>query len=332
MEAAIPVGILDRMSPKSKDKSGANVRGSIGASELERLRKLIERHATDFGPNYTPLPGLTLYRSDCTTDPRRGEADSLALAFVVQGSKKVRVGDAELEYGPGQVLVLTRSLSFDTWITRGSQMRPYLSMYQAIPPNLVAETLIELSGAEDSAPTATSTRSHFGEVYVTEADPDLLGATVRLVRTLDDPTARSILGPMILREIVFHLLRSDAAAGLRESACNSGDELRIREAMLYMEANANQRLTVPQVAKAVAMSPSHFAHRFRDVARVTPMQYLKHVRLREARLLLLEEGARASEAGERVGYRSPSHFSRDFAQAFGVSPSQYAERFRGDRG
>ena len=39
VEAAIPVGILDRMSPKSKDKSGANVRGSIGASELERLRK-----------------------------------------------------------------------------------------------------------------------------------------------------------------------------------------------------------------------------------------------------------------------------------------------------
>lgn len=176
------------------------------------------------------------------------------------------------------------------------------------------------------------TQTHPDEVYVTDADADLLGAAVRLVRTLDDPTERSVLAPLVLREIVFRLLRSDAAAGLRRTAGNGDDDLRIREAMRYMEAHAKERLTVLRVARAVAMSPSHFAHRFRDVARVTPMQYLKHVRLREARLLLLEEGARAAEAGKRVGYRSPAHFSRDFVQAFGVAPSRYAERFRSGGG
>lgn len=355
-------------------------------SPLDRLRELIEAHTPESGPNLTAFPGLIFYRGECRTDPRRGEADSLALALVVQGSKKVRVGSMELEYGPGQVLVLTRSLSFDTWVTKASRTKPYLSMYQSIAPNLVAETLIELSaGVSDGSGTAPGSRSgavskssgsssgsrssgsrssgsrsssrsgsragsdtgsapganassssvtqtHPDEVYVTDADADLLGAAVRLVRTLDDPTERSVLAPLVLREIVFRLLRSDAAAGLRRTAGNGDDDLRIREAMRYMEAHAKERLTVLRVARAVAMSPSHFAHRFRDVARVTPMQYLKHVRLREARLLLLEEGARAAEAGKRVGYRSPAHFSRDFVQAFGVAPSRYAERFRSGGG
>jgi AraC-like DNA-binding protein len=98
--------------------------------------------------------------------------------------------------------------------------------------------------------------------------------------------------------------------------------------MAYVRAHSARRLTVAELAHHAAMSPSHFAHRFREVARVTPMQYVKHVRLEEARVLLLEPGTRAREVGDRVGYRSASHFSRDFAEAFGMPPARYADRLR----
>ena len=48
-------------------------------------------------------------------------------------------------------------------------------------------------------------------------------------------------------------------------------------------------------SRHVAMSPSHFAHRFRAVARLSPMRYLREVRLERARELLLQHGARAGE-------------------------------------
>jgi len=90
----------------------------------------------------------------------------------------------------------------------------------------------------------------------------------------------------------------------------------------------SEPLSVEQVARHVAMSPSHFAHRFRAIARVSPMRYLRELRLHEARALLLGGGLRASQAALRVGYDSASHFTRDFKGSFGLAPTEYVRRVR----
>ena len=71
------------------------------------------------------------------------------------------------------------------------------------------------------------------------------------------------------------------------------------------------------------MSPSHFAHRFRAVARVTPMRYVRDARLDHARSLLLATGARTSDVAARAGFESAAHFSREFKRRFGTPPSFY---------
>lgn len=83
------------------------------------------------------------------------------------------------------------------------------------------------------------------------------------------------------------------------------------------------KLTVEALAKRSAMSPSHFAHRFSAVARVTPMRYLREVRLERARALLLAEGARMGEIAESVGFESSAHFAREFRRRFGLAPSRF---------
>jgi AraC-like DNA-binding protein len=137
-----------------------------------------------------------------------------------------------------------------------------------------------------------------------------------------------VLAPLALREIVFRLLRSPAASALLALATANGEAARIQQAMAFIEANAARRLSVAAVARHVAMSPSHFAHRFRDVASVSPMRFLKHVRLERARSLLLAEGLSVAEAAERVGYASASHFTRDFKRLFGLAPARYAGAFQ----
>jgi len=334
---------------------------------LTTLRDLILDETPRLGPTMTRFPGLAFFRGTECSAPRPGASGSLAVAIVVQGHKRVAVADRELEYGPRQVLVLTQSVAYRSWIVEASERRPYLSMYLAISPTLVADTLVRLGddrgvpstngvgsptrragpvppeitstkstksakSAESakSARSAKSTPTALDDVpaYVTLLDDAVLDAAIRLVRAVDDPVDRTVLAPLVVQEIVFRLLRSEAAAALRAGACRNGDEERISEAMSYVRTHAADRLTVADLARQAAMSPSHFAHRFREVARVTPMQYVKHVRLQEARALLLEPGARAQEVGVRVGYKSPSHFSRDFTAAFGMPPARYAEGMR----
>jgi AraC-like DNA-binding protein len=140
---------------------------------------------------------------------------------------------------------------------------------------------------------------------------------------------RRILCPLILREIVFHLLQHKQAARLRSAAIHENSSHQIIAAIRYMERNLDKRLDVMTIARAVGMSSSSFAHSFKAVTTVSPMQFLKRQRLKQARRLILQQGCAASEAAFKVGYVSASQFSREFKRYYGEPPSSYLSQFRG---
>ena len=76
------------------------------------------------------------------------------------------------------------------------------------------------------------------------------------------------------------------------------------------------------LAKHVRMSPSVFHLYFKSVTAMSPLQYPRRLRLRQARRLMLGAGLDAAEAAFRVGSESPSQFSRESRRKFGAPPRQ----------
>jgi transcriptional regulator GlxA family with amidase domain len=76
------------------------------------------------------------------------------------------------------------------------------------------------------------------------------------------------------------------------------------------------------------MSVSSFHRHFRAVTSMTPIQFQKQIRLREARARLLAEPGDVAGVGFAVGYDSPSQFSREYRRMFGVPPSHDALALR----
>jgi AraC-like DNA-binding protein len=76
------------------------------------------------------------------------------------------------------------------------------------------------------------------------------------------------------------------------------------------------------------MSVSGFHHHFKSVTAMSPLQFLKQLRLQEARRLMLGEDMDAASAGFRVGYDDPSHFSREYKKQFGAPPQRDIARLR----
>jgi AraC-like DNA-binding protein len=244
------------------------------------------------------------------------------LVLVAQGRIKGRFGGLELHNDPSQYMVVSGAPSLVSEILEASPARPYLSVCLALPVDLIAKTLLALADAQ-AAPLAAPVPA-----YLAPADPSLKDAVVRFLGAIDEPLERRLLAPLILEEMVFRLLRSNAAAVLRNAVVRDPDSDSILKAMRFMRAHSSQPLSVEEVARQVAMSPSHFAHRFRAVARTSPMRYLKQLRLEQARALMLSDGLRVSEAAARVGYESPSHFTRDFKTYFGATPARYLDDLR----
>jgi transcriptional regulator GlxA family with amidase domain len=56
------------------------------------------------------------------------------------------------------------------------------------------------------------------------------------------------------------------------------------------------------------------SHHFKTLINMTPLQYQKHLRLQEARRLMLTNAMDASAAAYHVGYASRSQFSREYSR------------------
>lgn len=67
---------------------------------------------------------------------------------------------------------------------------------------------------------------------------------------------------------------------------------------------------------------------FALVALMSPLRYLKQIRLQEARARLLARADDVAAVGYAVGYDSPSQFSREYKRAYGVPPGQDARLLR----
>ena len=114
------------------------------------------------------------------------------------------------------------------------------------------------------------------------------------------------------------------------SALASRDDhfTRIARVLKQIHAEYATPLSAEAMARRAGMSVSAFHHYFKLVTASSPLQYLKRIRLDQARRLMAHDGYNASIAARAVGYESPSQFSREFKRLFGVTPVEEAEQVR----
>jgi AraC-like DNA-binding protein len=92
-------------------------------------------------------------------------------------------------------------------------------------------------------------------------------------------------------------------------------------------------VSMAEMARLAGLSTTHFNRRFRQLLRMTPSQYLRTVRVQQARGLLTTTDKPLAEIATLTGFTDQSHFTKRFRQATGMTPDAYRRRFRpSDRG
>lgn len=289
------------------------------ASREELAERLTRALCTD--GMIEPFEGLRLRRESLPTQLGHGVSEP-CFCVIAQGSKEVLLGDNRYPYDPAHYLVATAALPIASRVTEASPEQPYLSVILRLDPTLVGSVMVE---AGQPAPRGTTGVT---AIDVSVLDAGLLDAVVRLVRLLDAPADARFLAPLLKREIVYRLLRGEQRGRLAQVAALGGSPHRISEAIERFRKEFNQPLRIEDVARDLGMSVSGFHHHFRTLTAMSPLQFQKHLRLQEARRLMLGEGLDAASAGYRVGYANPSHFTREYKRLFGAPPMHDVEQLR----
>lgn len=287
---------------------------------MDELAAILARHAVD-DVTPTAIPGLTLYRFSRRQSAGIPVIYTPMVCFMAQGEKRVSLGDRIFRYSAHDYLISSLDLPVIGTILHSSEKSPYLSFSVAIEPVALSEMVLNLPPAPQSVePTCA--------LAIGQVDSPLHDACLRLVRLLDEPTMIATLAPLITREIFYRLLRGKHGSMLRQLSADRGHTARIANAMRWIRSHFAEPYCAETLAETVHMSVPSLNRHFRAVTAMSPLQYQKHVRLQEARRLLIVEGQDAATAAFNVGYASPSQFSREYARSFGAPPRAHAERLR----
>jgi len=98
---------------------------------------------------------------------------------------------------------------------------------------------------------------------------------------------------------------------------------RVQIVIELMRHDLRHPLELEDLARYVNLSSSRLQHLFKTNMNVSPSQYLKGLRLWEAKGLIEDTFLRGKEVRAKVGIRDDSHFVRDFKRVFGCTPVEY---------
>jgi AraC-like DNA-binding protein len=285
-----------------------------------RIIDLLERLAPHEGYTLSSLPGLKFMRANCAI-PRTPVMYEPCIVIVCQGRKRGFVGDAAYVYDARHYLVLSVPLPFESE-TEASPAEPMLAVSVPIDLKVAAELVLALEERhrQRAAPPAG--------ILSTPLDEQMSDTLLRLLEALQTDADAAILGPGIVRELVYRVLTGPQGGAIHAALTQQSQFGKIGKALRRIHASYDRPIDVGTLASEAGMSVAAFHAHFKAVTQTTPIQYLKTTRLHKARLLMVQDGMNAATACHRVGYESSSQFSREFKRFFGRTPAHEAAEMK----
>ena len=150
-----------------------------------------------------------------------------------------------------------------------------------------------------------------------------------LVRLVGDEAGerragRDLVLTRLVEVLLIEALRSTSDEHAPPGLLRGLADARLAPAIRQMHSLLARAWTVPQLAKAAALSRSAFFERFTRTVGVPPMEYLLAWRMAVAKDLLRRHELGVEEVAQRVGYGSASTFSTAFSRHVGQPPRRYA--------
>lgn len=292
-----------------------------GRATRQTLVELAGHLAPDEGYNLTGLAGVRILRTQAVLHDVPVLYKPGAV-FVLQGRKQGMLeGEVHL-YDEEHYLAVSVPVSFRMESVASAE-RPLLAIYVEFDMPLAAEMASEIE-RRSSGPSVARAKS----LVSSRIGPDIEDVLLRLLKALTDPVETAVLGAGILRELHYRVLVGPQGAAMISALQQRGTSGKIVQSLARLRETYSSEISIAALASDAGMSvPSYHAH-FKALTGSSPMQYVKAMRLHEARLMMARQDRTIAEVALSVGYVSPAQFSRDFKRHFHRTASEEAKWVR----
>lgn len=283
---------------------------------VNMLKEKIEALAVDEGLNTTEIEGLEVFKISAPFS-RINAVLPASICIIVQGSKNLYLGDERYTYNENSYLIGTVKVPVESELLYSSPQNPCLGVIINLDANIIGELLKNFDEL-----TAWQCEKRTEEIItISPMNTTIENSLERLLDIVKSPMDIEVLSRSFMREVFYEILKTPQGHILRNSV---GHHTKVHEmvpTIKYLEENFKQDMSIDEIAKFASMSVATLHKNFKKATSLSPIQFIKQLRLHNAHSLLLS-GYNASSAAFESGYSNSAQFSREFKRLFGYSPRE----------
>ena len=252
--------------------------------------------------------------------------ERLELFLPLDGPARFRMGEQEVVLQAGELLVVDNLKlhhvvdfpSFDTRVVVISFLPEFV--YSLGSPSHDYAFLLPFYSKVERRPHVVRA--------IDAAAPEVHGALARLLKCYFGGAAKPFYqagSKAFLLELLYHLAAHFRASEVMKWEFMRQQErsLRLKKLFDHINAHAAEKLSVAAAARLVGLNTSQFMKTFKQVAGLTLVAYLNHVRLANGARLLRETTRSIADIAETTGFSDQSYFDKRFKRAFGRTPKEF---------
>ncbi|MDC7238718.1 MAG: AraC family transcriptional regulator [Sphaerochaetaceae bacterium] len=284
----------------------------------EQIKQIIKDRINEDGLIDTSIKGVKLFRVSHTHLCSPAVYEPVVVA-ILSGVKEAIVDGKSYLFDSSKYLCCPISMPVEAGTPQATKEDPLLGVYISLDTKMMREITIEMESfiKGHSKESYTSSPS----IAVSSWDDSFSEALFRLLSIENDPVDTAILKESRLRELYYTILKGEAGKSARR-AFGVGNE--IARSIEYISKRVEQPISIEDMADQVGMSRAVFHRKFKQATTMSPIQFVKSMRLNMG-AMKLAAGMNINEAALQVGYVSSSQFSREFKRMYGQSPKQWSK-------
>ena len=129
------------------------------------------------------------------------------------------------------------------------------------------------------------------------------------------------------RKMLFHKTIEITPSSITTTSL---DEELVRKALNFVEENIdNPEYSIEDLSKDLGLSKTHLNRKLQSIVDLTPLQFIRSIRLKRAAQLLTNSQYNINEISYMVGFNTLKYFNSHFKEEFQMTPSQYREKNKG---
>ncbi|MDV5170703.1 AraC family transcriptional regulator [Photobacterium rosenbergii] len=281
----------------------------------------VRAYSSKEGSYTTEIPGLEVHIRNTPTAPLHC-IYSLGFSLILQGSKKLAIDNMQMPVEAGQSMLTTFDTPIVSHVTEATRHQPFLAIVLKLDYDQIMQACAELKLDKPDR------NFDYHPISIQKMDDGIYRTMGRLLELVQEPEYLHSLIPLIKQELIIRLLHGPHGMQLRHIASMGSPSNHILKIVTWMKKNFTETVRMNELADQAHMSASSFRLHFKALTGSSPLQYLKNLRLQEAREQMLLNGLDATQASNLVGYESASQFSREYSRLFGLPPQKDIQRLR----